>query len=100
MSGDTSHLQDAVAKNTLIGQVMDGIYGGSSGIEGIIVVDSVHPIWHNAGVPIMTVDNIRSPVQCPHCFQNAPAEQDETLAVICIAIDVLALKIARGINHI
>src|SRR5437667_11780037 len=100
MSGNTCNLQDAIAENPLIGQIVNGIHRGSLSIERIIVINSMHPIGHNARMPIMAVDNIRRPIQEPQCLQNTATEQDEALAIICIAIDILALKIARRVNHI
>src|SRR2546429_9872646 len=100
MSGNTCNLQDAIAENPLIGQIVNGIHRGSLSIERIIVINSMHPIGHNTRMPIMAMDNIRRPIEEPQCFQNTATEQDEALAIICIAINILALKIARRVNHI
>src|SRR5205085_2829207 len=55
---------------------------------------------HNAGVPGITMHNIRRPLHRAHSFQSRPAKENKTLSIISIAINIFAIKIARSINHI
>src|SRR5260370_13889775 len=68
--GNASHFQDAVAENPLVGKIMDGIDGGGAGKEGIIPVNGMRPIGHNAGLPIVSRDDIAKPVVLAHCFDG------------------------------
>src|SRR5579875_2464104 len=52
------HFEDAIAKDAVISQIMDGIDGGGPPIKRVVAIDSVHPIRHNAGVPVVAVNNI------------------------------------------
>ncbi len=76
------------------------IYGGGIRKEGIITENGMRPIWDDTRVPIITVDNIRRPIQRTHCFQRSTAKEDEPLPIIGIAVDILAIKVARRIDHI
>ena len=64
------------------------------------MVDSMHPIWYNTGMPIMTMDDIGRPIQGTHASRIARQNKNKTFAIISIAIDIFALKKARGIDHI
>src|SRR5579883_893552 len=97
---DAGDLKDAIAEDALIGQIMNGIDGGSIGKKGIVMVDGMHPVRDYAGMPVVAVNDIRRPVQCAHCLQRAAAENDKTFPIIGIAIDVLAIKVARRVDHI
>src|ERR1700730_8009375 len=100
MRRDACHFEDAIAEDTLIGQVMNGVDRGGIGKEGIIAIDSMHPVRNDARVPVVTVNDVWRPVQSSHRFERGPAKEDETLTIIGIAIDVLAIKIARGVDHV
>src|SRR5713101_8946850 len=79
---------------------MNCIGRGCVGKERIIAINSMHPVRNDAGLPIITMYDIRSPVKCAHRFKCSAAEQDETLTIISVAVDILTIKIARGIDHI
>ena len=98
--GDARHFEDTVAKDALIGQVMDGVGGGGFGEERVVVIDGMHPVGNNARLPIITMDDIGRPVQGTHRFKRGAAEEDESFSIIGIAVDVFAIKVAGGINHV
>src|SRR5215472_10065395 len=100
VGSNPGNLQDTQAKNPLVGEVMYRIHGGGIGKEGILAEDGMHPVWYDTRVPIIAVDNIRRPIQRPHCFQSSTAKQDEPLSIISITIDILTIEVARRIDHI
>src|SRR5260370_37825768 len=60
----------------------------------------MHPMRENPRLPVVAVDHIRGPAKHAHSLQGCLAEEDKTFAIVSIAINIIALKIAWGINKI
>src|SRR5579883_1183033 len=98
--GHASYFKDTPAKDTLVGEIMNGIYRSRPRKERIVVIDCMHPVGHNARLPIVAVNYVRCPAKRAYRLKRGETEEDEAFAIVGVAINILALKIARCLNEI
>ena len=51
-------------------------------------------------MPLVTMYNIRLPIQLRQHFHHCTAEQNKTLIIVRVAVNTLAIKIAVIINQV
>ncbi len=93
-------LQHPIAKDALIGQVVDGVDRGRLGKEGVISVDGLHPIGHDGRVPVVAMDDVRSPIHLLEHLDRGPTEKDEPFGIVGIHVDALTVVVLGAVHHI
>src|SRR5262249_36311080 len=99
LRGDARDFQDAVAKDALIGQVVDGEDRCRPGELRVVAVERLRPVGDDARVPVVAVHYVRRPADSTGIFQGRAAEEDKALALIRIAVNLFALKVARRVHE-
>ena len=97
---DAGDFEHPVAKDPLIGQVVDGIDGHDIGKKGIVLKDSIQPVRHDGSVPVMTVDHIRLPVQKLEGFEYRPTIEDESIGIVGVHVDTFPVKVSGIVHHV
>src|SRR5262249_38288573 len=96
---DACDLQNTVAEDTLVGQVVDGEDRCCVGEVWVIAVERLEPIGYDTGMPVVTVEDVGRPRDGAGVFEGGAAEEDEALTIVGIAVELFAQEGARRIHE-